>query len=249
MKEIKNRVVNIKGKEYTIREISIDKKELLNIGNFFAETKREKSEFFGDEDGVYIYQSYLKPNIGYRIYKEFADYGFDGYDDDKLIARLSEKQKYIKKSNFPTGILTLNGKIIGQEIKLFLNHQDANVYSMENRKIIPTYIYRQILDILKEMYDSNIAYLDGHSKNFVVNRNSGHVQIIDFEWDKMEFDTITESSNWKIFNNLNSLINSCNENYEINDILDIAKLNSFDEAYQYLLESEDKLIKSKRYYR
>lgn len=251
MKTINNREVNIENKIHIIKEHQFTRESLMNIGKLFAETKKEESGFFKnsgvDLEGVYIYQDLENPNVGYRIYQEFADYGFKGYNDDKLVATLQEKQKFITKSKFPTGIVTLNGNIIGQEIPLYLNHIEIHKYISENLDKLPTTSYRQVLDILKEMYDNGIGYLDGHSKNFVVDKNSGHVEIIDFEWNKMQFDTITESSNWKIFINYNSLINRCNENGKVNDILSKSNVKTFSEAYEYIEESEYKLIKSKRY--
>lgn len=248
---IKNREVKVKDKTYIIEEIAHTKESLMHIGKFFAETKKEEDMFFGDYgmgyDGVYIYQDRTNPNVGYRIYQEFAEYKFDGYSDDKLIALLNEKQPLIKKSRFPKRIITLNGNIIGQEIPLYLNHSEIHQYCKENQQYIPTKGYKQILDILTEMYDKKIGYLDGHSKNFVVEKNSGHVEIIDFEWDKMSFDNILESDNWKIFNNLNALINRCNENSRINDIVKPSNVQNFSEAYEYVEEAEHKLIKSGRY--
>ena len=109
----------------------------------------------------------------------------------------------------------MNDKIIGQEIPLFLNHTEIHQFVKQNLDKLPTTYYKQILDILKEMYDNNIGYLDGHSKNFLVDRNSEHVEIIDFEWYEMKFDTILEWDNYKIFSNLNNLINLCNKNSQV----------------------------------
>lgn len=248
---IKNREVTLDNKIYTIKEIAVTRDDLMKIGKPFAETQKEESVFFkksGVElDGVFIFKDKLNPNVGYRIYQEFNDYGFNGYGDDKLVAKLQEKQPLIKKSTFPTGIITLNDKIIGQEILLYLNHSEVHKYVQDNIDKLPTDCYIQILDILKEMYDNEIAYLDGHSKNFVVDRNSGHVEIIDFEWGRMAFDSMIKSSNWTIFNHLNALINRCNENSKVNDVLAKSNVQTFDEAYEYVKESEYKLIKSKRY--
>ena len=246
----KNRKIIIKDKSYIIKEIAFND-SLSGIGKFFAETKKEKAMFFEDSDnnyeGVYIYQDKDNPNIGYRIYQEFANPGFNGYEDDKLVAKLQERQSIITKSKFPTGIITLNGKIVGQQIPLFLNHSEIHEYCKTNTDKLPTASYKQVLDILKELYDNGIFYLDGHSKNFVVDRNSGHVEIIDFEFDKIEFDTVISTSNWKIFSNLNGLINRCNENSRVSDILKQCKVKSFDEAYEYVEEAEHNLIKSGRY--
>ena len=246
----KNREVKIKDKVYIIEEIEFTRESLRTSGKYFTETKRETSMFFEAsdnlEDGVFIYQDRNNPNIGYRIYKEFANPGFYSYSEDKLIAKLSEKQSVITRTKFPTSILTLEGRVIGQKIPLYLNHDEIHKHVI-NSKELPTEYYRQILDILKEMYDNGIGYLDGHSKNFIIERNSGHVELIDFEWSKMEFDSISSSSNWKIFNNLNSLINRCNENSKTDDILSKSNVQTFSEAYEYVEESEYKLLKSKRY--
>ena len=129
-------------------------------------------------------------------------------------------------------------------------HSFSEVYLDEGEEFsfnIELYSEDFSITILNEMYNNGIGYLDCHSKNFVVDRTSGHVEIIDFEWNNMTFDSIIQSSNYKIFNNLNNLINNCNRVSGVNDILDQAKIKSFSEAYEYVLESENKLIKSKRY--
>ena len=43
-----------------------------------------------------IYQSKNNPKIAYRIYKEFAEYKFNGYNDDILIENL-QKIIYLMK--------------------------------------------------------------------------------------------------------------------------------------------------------
>ena len=91
-----------------VKEVAFKKGELIgNLGTFVAETKREKSIWQEEEnysDGVYIYQSLNDPHIAYRIYKCFADYGYNGENDDILIQKLLERQDAIKLSKFPIGV-------------------------------------------------------------------------------------------------------------------------------------------------
>ena len=247
MKETeKVREVKLEGKSHVIREVDFSN-NLSNIGKFFCETQRETCMFYNENDGVYIYQSHVDPNVGYRIYKEFADYGFNGYNDDKLIAKLNEKKHLFPEIKIPTGIITHNGNIIGQEIVLFLNHLTINDYSKKFLDTLPTDLYIQIINVIKKLYDCGIGYYDGHAKNFMVDRTTKHVEIIDFQWSMMSFDNIYECENWKIFDRMNSLINQCNENFRVNDIIPYAKIDNFSQAYEYVEESKHKLLKTNRY--
>ena len=97
--QVKNGFTNKYGVFYpNVKEIMFKRTELYNnLGTFVAETNREANSFFVPDDfdlrGVYIYQQLDNPNKAYRIYKEFAEYKFNGYDDDKLIHNLQNKQQ------------------------------------------------------------------------------------------------------------------------------------------------------------
>lgn len=215
-----------------VREISFEKGELCNnLGKLVAETKREQDSFFLPDDfdlsGVYIYQQLDNPDKAYRIYKEFAEYKFNGYNDDKLIENLQQKQTNIKLTEFPSGVVTLDGMIIGQEIPYYdgyKNLYDTLTHISDKRTILM--IYKKIIKILKELYDNGIIYTDVHAKNFMVN-NDNVVKLIDFEYSQVRFE-MNDSFKMQLMDNLRNMINIVNLYSGIDYVLErIIKFEDF----------------------
>ena len=232
-----------------VKEIAYKQGELMgNLGKFVHETKREPNIFFGEKDslepekGVFIYQNRQKPTKAYRIYKEFADYGFNGYNDDTLIQELQERKDGINLTEFPTGVVTYENKIIGQEIPYYEDYMSIHEFIQNFKDIdLPT-LYRMILDILKELYDHGILYYDVHTKNFLIkNDESGiKVNLIDFEYDLMSFE-VTPQNLKRMLKNYASLVNGIH-NYckKIQDKV-YEDPSNFEEAYNRLDELKRKL--------
>ena len=218
-----------------VREILFKKGELYtNLGKFVAETNRENDSFLVPDDfdlrGVYIYQQFANPNKAYRIYKEFAEYNFHGYDDDKLIHNLQNVQANIKLTEFPYGVVTLEGMIIGQEIPYYPQYQTLYKYIVnepDKRKII--LIYKKIIMLLKELYDNKVIYTDIHAKNFMVKNDD--VKLIDFENSQIRFG----KNEYYVTNMFDSLIGMINLYIGID--YDIRKIYNFDD----ILEKVDTL--------
>lgn len=99
---------NIKGKYFEgVKELAFTKENLYgNIDKFV-------NEDYNLLNGVYIYKDFNNKNIGYKIYKEFMAYKFNGYRDDELIYNLIQRSKNIKLTEMPIGVVTIDGKIIG----------------------------------------------------------------------------------------------------------------------------------------
>lgn len=246
--KISDTFTNIKGQTFTnVREIAYKKGELYgNLGKFVAETHYDPSLFFEDdlEMGVYIYQTYNNPNLAYRIYKTFAEYKFNGYDDDILIQKLIERSGDVSLVNFPTGVVTLDGRIIGQEVPFYPNSTvlstiDINMLIDNN----PVDIYKKILAILKELSDNGIAYLDIHANNFMVNLLSMQkVDIIDFDLRFFEFD---EESKLKIEEqlfNYRKMIDTLNKKFNIIDITgETEPIFTFAEVFELLDDMNKKI--------
>lgn len=232
-----------------VREIAYQKGELFgNLGVFVTETEYISNCIFDDTKnptrGVYIYQSYSNPEIAYRIYKAFADCGFDGYEDDKLIQKLSERQKNINLSKFPTGVVTLSGKIIGQEIPYYANDITLFEFFNKYKNINPIKIYYAVLEILNELYYNGIIYLDTHPKNFMINLLNEYpsVDIIDFEYSRIIFDDDSEVYRKLLFCNYKIMVNKLNEMLGITDIVGkFSETQSFDDTYHQLSVMKKKL--------
>lgn len=250
--KISNTFTNIKGEIFTnVREIAYKTGELCgNLGKFITETQYGPSLFFEDdlEMGVYIYQTYTNPNVAYRIYKTFAEYKFNGYDDDILIQKLIERSKDISLTNFPTGVVTLEGRIIGQEVPFYPNSKvipaiDINKLTDNN----PVIIYKKILNALKELSDNGIAYLDIHDKNFMVDISSNSkVNIIDFDLNYMKFDEESKLRIQEQLYNYRRMIDALNKRFNIIDITGTTEpIYTFDEAYELLDDMNKKIYMKK----
>ena len=218
-----------------------------NLGKYVAETDHTNNPLMPERhlDGVYIFQSKENPNVAYRIYKTFADYGFDNKEDAKLVSEFIKRQKDIKLSKLPTGIVTLENKIIGQEIPYFEDSISMHAFSkiMRVEDVIPTRLYIKILKIIKELYQNGIYYLDNHSKNFLVLSGRDYkVEIIDFDSTYVKFDEISENQNKALFENLMSLINSCNDSFGLSDFK-IQGLYNFDDVLEQIMDMETKIKK------
>lgn len=118
--------INQNGAKFeNIRNIHFDCKGDLvgNLGIFKVETQYEPNAFitssFKMHEGVYIYQTDYDFKKALRIYKDFADYQYTFHDDYKLISILQDRQSFVTLTDFPTGIVTIENKVIGQEIPYY----------------------------------------------------------------------------------------------------------------------------------
>lgn len=225
-----------------VREIAYKSGELFgNLGKPVVETKASSSCYLEDTknstNGVIIYQTFTDPNVAYRIYRAYADYGFNGYFDDRLIYLLQKKQPNIKCSKFPTGVVTLDGNIIGQEIPFFPNHITILELFEKYKNIDPTKIYYAILEVLNELEHNGILYLDIHAKNFLIDPTNTNINIelIDYDYSQILFDPNIKSGRYSMFENYNYMINRLNKLSGIDEL--VGKMDSvqnFDEAYKQL---------------
>ena len=241
MINIKNEYIDNNGKLYNIRNINLDEKKDLrdNIGTFVTETKREANYFFDSEDaltdGVYIYKSNMDPNKALRIYKDCSNYPYVYHNDIVLISKLQEKQKNIKLTEFPTGIITIQNTIIGQEIPFYEDYKTLHE-TIENLNSIKELInyYKKMLDILIELENNGMIYTDLHFKNFMVKNND--IKLIDFEDDSIKLD-YSESTYKNMIYMLRNRINKLNQKLNIEFLIDSNNLKDI---------KEEIYVKSKR---
>ncbi|MDD3453825.1 MAG: hypothetical protein PHN42_06105 [Bacilli bacterium] len=244
---------NIYGKHFdNIREIAFKQGELYNnLGNYITESNKANGYFFGSdynhENGVYIYQHKEIKEIGYRIYKKFADYDFNGHSDDELISKLMKKQQDVE-TKFPTGVVTLDGRIIGQEIRFYYESVTLNELSELDiyQKNIETEIYLAMIKKLKDQYKSGIIYIDVHPKNFVFFTTpiGYEIKIIDFEKNYMVIDEENNASLNSMVHNLKNTISSLNKKFNIEHIVgEISKVQTLDECEEKIIDMDCKLKK------
>lgn len=243
---IKDSYVDKKGNFYkNVREVIYTRKEMVyNLGEYITQTSREVSDFFKedsldfDDDGFYIYKSLYDENKGLRVYKRFNEYKFNGDRDEILISKLQERQAKIKLTEFPTGVLTREGYIFGQEMPFYENYETLFNFKDNIDSIFQLVeIYKKCLKILEELCKNDIYYTDVHSKNFMVNNDD--IKLIDFEYSRVKFDDpsyidVVFYRVTKMFDLINSLLDS-NVKYD-------CPVN-FEQAYENLDIMKKRLLK------
>lgn len=228
-----------------VRNVHFECKEDLfgNIGQFLAEScKDSKSHFDLDENGVYLFKSTYDNLKGLRLYKDYGNYMVTFHNDENLIYELQKRQSKIKKSKFPTGVVTIEDKVIGQEVHLFENQKTILNYFENNNIEIPTKFYLDILGILKEMYYEGITYSDVHTKNFLIDEIENILNIIDFETGYVTFDNTSKSGYETMIINLKyELLNRLNKLCGIKFSNDYEKAKTLEEIEYVVMEADYKL--------
>ena len=246
--EIRKQFTNIHGICYPlVREVAFDNGEYVNLGKPVTASHGENNtdKLISDDkifDTMYIYQNVDNPTIGYRIYSDYADWHFNGHSDDKLIQNLQERQEGVKLTSFPTGVVTKNGYIIGQEIPFFPNHSTLDIFLKTCSIGEAISLYKQLLVIFKELYINGITYTDIHAGNFMVNNNF-KIELIDFDEKYVLFDKKEKLQPMIV--HLYTMINSLSSfTYKIPSLLDTQKISfDFDNIMEELDKKEKVLVK------
>ena len=162
------------------------------------------------------------PKKALRIYKDFADYKYTCHKDDKLISELQSRQKYVKLTDFPTGVATIENYVIGQEIPYYKNSDTLakkclNLPSDNKRELTILKYYLEILEILKELYKNDIIYADVRSRNFMIDKVHDMIKLIDFESSYISFDRKKYYSD--MIDNIKIMINEINKYFKIEFII------------------------------
>lgn len=226
---------------------------IFTLGKRLYVPSEYTDNFSGDDRTYYdveIYQSVFDEDKAFRLYSSMNEYKFNGNRDDRLISRLLERQPNVKKTKFPTGIITRNGLIIGQET-YFIEGVSLFEYVLENdwREIdlLPSEIYLKVIEIMKELYDNGIYYFDGHAKNYIVNKNQ--VNLIDFDNSYLDFHTNNDRINnyclKRSFEVYRELVKVINELWGIKHLVGECKARNYDEAYEEIDVMTKKLRREK----
>ena len=240
---ILNGFTNELGKTYNnIRDIHFN-----NPGDILTELGSPVYQSTGNNspDQVKIYRLPGLSNKALRLDKNFLNYHYLVRHDDLLVSHLQERQKDVLLTEFPTGIVTIEDKIIGQEIPFY-----EDVVTLEHaakRKLINTseQFLRKTLEILKiirELLNAGIIYQDIHSFNFLYNNNTQKINLIDFDSQYIKFYYYKQSYDYMIIN-LKILINRLNRYYGIQFKDDFDSISCLEEIEEYLQTEHYKVLK------
>ncbi len=218
-----------------------------NCGEGIAISHSDDNENFElNEEGAYICRSKYDFSKALKIYKDINFYKYTYHGDYKVVSMLQQKQPNVKLSEFPTGILTIEDYIIGQEITLYDNSETLHDYFISgNMKKRSTEFYLDILKILKELCNQGIIYKDVHRRNFMINKMTEIVNIIDFDSAFLNFDN-SKSAYDAMLRNLKSCIIGglyLIKSYELVDNFRASfdGIDNLEELEQLLLKADYKL--------
>lgn len=205
------------GTTYKIRNINFQSISDLGESNwrFITESHKKSTISFmsGGSDlkeSSIIYQDLNNPTRGIRIYGDYADYKYTYYDDHDLILSLQKRQPKVKLTEFPTGIVTIEDKIIGQEMPFYEGYQNIDKFLQGDSSLLVTHYYLEIIKIVKELCDNGIYFYDLHPGNVVV--SGKNVRIIDFESTFLDIDPKDADESYdRVLVYLKVLINRLNE--------------------------------------
>lgn len=237
---INNNFVDKNGHKYDgVIEKALTKDELNHIGKFVHQTDREEN-VFGKGNGVYIYQDKENEDIAYRIYDEFADYGFNGYNDEKLVYQLNKRKDNVKLTDFPKGLVTCEGNIIGQIIPYYPNSETIFSYAKRTKNVNVVKYYKKIIDIINELYINGIIYCDAHAKNFLLVNNN--IKLIDFDLSLIDFEN--RGYMYKsMINTLINMLNTLNSVIGVDYFVDRKFVRDLQDIEKSVNEMEKKLVK------
>lgn len=246
--------IDEEGRKYNnVKEFSYSKKEILNeFDDLVLQTYKYTEEVFYDDevDGIYLYRNKINPNYAYKIYKHFTYPTFiSRLEDALLIEKCEEIKENVKLTNFPTGVITVDGKIIGTELPFYSNSLTAKKYFKKNNITNPYSIYIKMLKILRELYENNFIYLDVHGENFMIDVSTGTVNLIDFEYNHILFEDINDKYKVMILKEFREMMKSLNKSIrEKNEKIDNMNVDTFENAEDDLSYFESNYKKRKIFF-
>ncbi len=237
MTTINKGYVDEEGKCFTnIRDIHFkNNKELVDT----LGTPLFKPVILKSTEGYYIYQSPFDQNKAFRIDRKFYNKYFKYLEDYEFVSQLLEYQKDISLTEFPTGIITLEDRVIGQEIPLY--HNSQTLYDLTETKFLQSKeirykIYLDVIKIICELLNNGIIYQDIHGDNFLYDIETKEVRLIDFEPHLVTFGYDLEAFRAMLVS-LKAMI------FDINHLCDDSLENSFNNIWD--LNTLEKVISDK----
>lgn len=244
--EIREKYIDERGNIYNIRNIHYEslEKTRFNFGTFVAESKPGKLDSIDDDlDGIFLYKSTYSSKKALRIYKDYMHYKYVGHSDYKIVSELQLRQKNIKLTEFPTGIVTIENSVIGQEAPYYEDYNTIRkTFENDTIKVNPIQSYIKILKILKELFKEGIVYRDIHSNNFLYRIIDEDIKLIDFERFQVSFNEGRGCNYQSMIDNLKYMIKLLNSFKGIEFNYGFKKTQTLEEIEESILENQ-KILK------
>lgn len=231
-----------------IRNIQFKKEsgKILNFGKFLKEKNCCLADDLSGRIGTMLYQANYDSKKALRIYPDCSDIPFGGtcHKDDKFVNSLLLKQNKIKLTEFPTGIVTLDNYVIGQEIPYYEDYETIkSLFERNGLSQLPTYYYLKMYMIIKELYDNGIIYSDTHGENFLIKEND--IKLIDFDENEVSIDDNKKYLNDVALSHIKSMYKNLSNilAFQLNE--NFFKTNNIKEIGESLEEMHHELIKKR----
>ncbi len=188
-------------------------------------------------DGINIYQDRFKKNLGYRVYQDIKDFPNINHEKQRrMVEVLQDKQPNVHLTKFPHGIIVMDKyerqRVVGELITFYHNYMTLFTMAREEYNVYLYDIKMKVLDIIEELLDNGIIYIDVRSKNFMINKDFDDVQLVDFEDFAIDY-TGTATSNESLKRMISLLIDLFNKlNNSYHQDFNYNACNSFDEIKQ-----------------
>lgn len=145
----------------------------------------EKNILF-ENDNTIIYCPSYSSDVCFKIDKSLLYKARETYEIEAMISALADKQENVKLTEFPYGVVTQGRRVIGQEVRLYKEYEPLSkkVYSLTNEQFL--IVCKKVSEIIKELINNDIYYLDIHEDNFLVNDDLD-VKLIDFSYNCVIF--------------------------------------------------------------
>ncbi|MGN0974039.1 MAG: hypothetical protein ACI4OT_04785 [Bacilli bacterium] len=225
-----------------LKEISFKRTDSISIlGRFVTSSKKSEDTFSNSTEGVMILQNETNKNIGYRIDEEIGNYGsFDNFklchmtSEPKFIHELIKRQPNIKRTDFPTGIVTIDHYCVGEEISFYEDYISLSEYISPRKDslVFPEKVFLNLVLNLKELNDNDIYYFDIHNNNFLIKDEK--VKIIDFDsmYTRLEFSQhALENQSY----NFSLLLKKNLKTLGINETIELSNEKPIDDAIEKIL--------------
>ena len=163
------------------------------------------NSFSDDEYGMDVYQSRVNPTVGYRIYRGlmlFLDnfYCYSGVSDAKIVEELQKRQSTIKLTKFPTGVVSINKYVIGQEMAFYENSETIRSFAI-NQKDNPNKTKREhsLAKKARMCYIKSVEFFSGILICQVCNKFGERGDTMDSSKEKQSFSSLSQLSNKSLY--------------------------------------------------
>ncbi len=221
--------------------------DLSDYGWTFVLKSDGLSNPYNNKIGSMLYKNSTDHTKGARIYENYRMYKYINYSDDALVESLQEKQPNVKLTEFPTGIITIENKVIGQLIPFYDNYFEFDNVINKNSDLKSIFDYGiKVIKIFKELQENDILYTDIHTGNILVNINTNDVKLVDFEQLHVAVnpdDNLKNIFSKHLVHMIRGIITRLGtlKGIALEDLITIA--NTLDDLEDSVLETSHKLIK------